>query len=571
MPLITDLKAFEEALGERLVATGKLDAGALLRARSVRQETDEPLHRLMPKLGLVAEGDLARAMANVLGLALMLPEDVPDTVLLGEHFRPEFLRNAGALILSEDDDCVLVALTDPLNEFVLQAVQNLAGKVVKVRIAIPAELEQAILRVHGSAEEISAVATVGVDDGIDLAADVARLRDLASGAPVIRLVGQMIARAVEMRASDIHIEPFENMLRVRFRLDGHLREVMSPPLSMHAALVSRIKIMANLDIAERRLPQDGRVNTSVRGAPVDLRVSIIPGFGGETVVLRVLDRNTVRLSFDALGISADHQSQLDRLFAQPHGIVLVTGPTGSGKTTSLYAALSKLNVPDVKILTVEDPIEYQISGINQVQVKPSIGLTFPYVLRSFLRQDPDILMVGEIRDAETAEIAVQAALTGHLVFSTLHTNDAASSVVRLTDMGIDNYLVSSTLIGVVAQRLVRRLCEECKEPIQLTPEMVEHFQLAELDQNQKLPKHIHRAAGAGCEKCGQTGYRGRTALLEVLEMNDEIGRLVLQNISVTSLREAAIDAGMTTLYADGMRRVLAGDTTIEEVLRVAKR
>jgi general secretion pathway protein E len=396
---------------------------------------------------------------------------------------------------------------------------------------------------------------------VDAEADVERLRDLASEAPVIRLVNRMIERAVEQRASDIHIEPFEGRLRVRYRVDGMLGETEAPAEKLAAAIVSRIKIMARLNIAERRLPQDGRIKVVVRGKEFDLRISTTPSLHGESVVMRILDRDGAVLDFKALGFRDDTLKSYLSALERPHGILLVTGPTGSGKTTTLYTSLIRLNSPERKILTVEDPVEYQLDGVLQIQVKPEIDLTFARALRSFLRQDPDILMIGEIRDLETAQIGVQAALTGHLVLSTLHTNDAAGAIARLMDMGVPDYLLTSTINGVAAQRLVRKLCPDCREASEPDAEL-----LARLDAGDNPPRVLYHAKG--CDHCKGTGYAGRAALVEVLVMDDALRRLVLQRADAREIEKAAVEGGMRTLYQDGLLKAAAGVTSIEEVLRV---
>ncbi|MEE8534852.1 MAG: ATPase, T2SS/T4P/T4SS family, partial [Kiloniellales bacterium] len=432
------------------------------------------------------------------------------------------------------------------------------------------EVESAIDRLYsrdgggdGDGESVEEVREAG--DGA-LEQDVERLKDLASEAPVIRLVNNLITRAVEMRASDIHIEPFEARLRVRYRIDGVVREVESPAERYRAAIVSRIKIMAKLNIAERRLPQDGRIKLVIRGSPIDLRVVTMPTMHGESVIIRILDRGSIALDFATLGISGPNFDAFLGMLEHPNGILLVTGPTGSGKTTTLYASLVRLNTPDKKILTVEDPIEYQLDGINQIQVKPDIGLGFANVLRSILRADPDIIMIGEIRDAETAEIAVQAALTGHLVLSTVHTNDAAGTVTRLLDMGVADYLLTSTLTGVAAQRLVRTLCRHCRTPYSALPELIEQLRLGRYtDRPEVMLYHAE-----GCEECSGTGYFGRTSIFETLVVDDAVRRLILQRLESNRLHQAAVEAGMRTMFDDGMGKALDGVTTIEEVLRVTR-
>ena len=458
-------------------------------------------------------------------------------------------------------------MADPLDRYALDAVRLIAGGTIHRRVAIPAELEAAIERLYGrerSAGQL--VETVGVSDDDPVEYDVERLKDLASEAPVIRLVNNLIAKAMEARASDIHIEPFEDRLRVRYRIDGVLREVEPPPGRFRAAIVSRIKIMARLNIAERRLPQDGRIKLAVRGTPIDLRIATVPTMHGECVVLRLLNREGVRLDFAALGLGGRNLDVYLTALERPHGILLVTGPTGSGKTTTLYASLVRLNIPERKILTVEDPVEYQLDGINQIQVKQSIGLGFPNLLRSLLRHDPDIIMVGEIRDVETAEIAVQAALTGHLVLSTLHTNSAVSSITRLLDMGVEDYLLTSTLNGVAAQRLVRTLCPHCREAYRALPEMVAQLGLRRFAGDADIILQRPR----GCDECTGTGYFGRTTIFETLIMSDTIRQLVLRHAESNELHRAAVEEGMRTMYEDGMIKALAGETSIEEVLKVTR-
>ena len=453
----------------------------------------------------------------------------------------------------------MLALADPLDRFTADAIAAATGLKVRIEVAVPIELEAALDRLC-PAEDTAAKgdAETGADP---LEEDTERLKDLASEAPVIRLVNQIIARAVETQASDIHIEPFEDALRVRYRYDGVLHEVESQPPRLAAAITSRIKIMARLDIAERRLPQDGRIRLAVRGQEVDFRISTVASMYGETVVLRVLDRSTVVFDYARLGLAEPVVARLSQALQLPNGIVLVTGPTGSGKTTTLYTGLLSLNSVTRKVVTIEDPIEYQLRGITQIQVKPQIGLTFASLLRSILRQDPDVIMVGEIRDIETAEIAVQAALTGHLVLSTLHTNSAAASITRLRDMGLEDYLITAVLRGVLAQRLLRRLCPDCRRPAAASPELNQRFGL---DDTHGPPVLWH---AVGCPHCRGTGYRGRQAIAEFLEPNDETARLVFARADHAAVERAAVAAGMTTMFQAGLEAALAGTTTIEEVVR----
>ena len=567
--VLDDLESFERALGERLIAAGKLERGGLERARKLRAESGERLAGLLAKLGLVSERDLAEAIAGELDLPLIGAREFPEAALYAERLSPRFLREAQVLPIAEEAGGLVVAMADPLNDYAADALRLVSGQELLPRVAVPGELEAAIDRLYGArAGALGRLAEAAGEDGDEgLELDVERLKDLASEAPVIRLVNQMITRAVEQRASDVHIEPFEASLRVRYRIDGVLRDVEAPPNRFRAAIVSRVKIMAKLNIAERRLPQDGRIKLAIRGTPIDLRVSTIPTMHGEGVVLRVLDRTGVQLDFETLGLVGEGLETFLGILERPHGIVLVTGPTGSGKTTTLYTSLVRLNSPDKKILTVEDPIEYQLDGINQIQVKPGIGLSFANVLRSILRQDPDIVMIGEIRDVETAHIAIQAALTGHLVLSTLHTNDAAGTITRLLDMGVEDYLLTSTLNGVTAQRLVRRLCPHCRTRAPAMAELVAHLGLERYtDHSQEIQLYHPK----GCEQCNETGYFGRNSLTEVLVVTDEIRRLILRHAEAQELHRAAVKEGMRTMYDDGMAKALDGLTTVEEVLRVTR-
>lgn len=549
-----------------LVHAGRLDAGGLDRALRLQSNASEGLLELLPRLGLISERDLAEAIAEHLGLSLVGQGDYPDLPVLEDKISARFLREARVLPLSVDSDGIALAMADPFNRFAIDAVRVLARLPVKPSVAVPAELEAATERLHGRDEVVTAQLvdiTAGADDD---AIDADRLKDLASEAPVIRLVNQLIFRAIDRRASDIHIAPAEDQLRVRYRIDGVLREVEAPPVKLRAAIVSRIKIMARLNIAERRLPQDGRAKIAVRGVPIDLRVATVPTMYGESVVMRLLNRDAVRLDFAALGIGGRNLDAYMKIIERPHGIVLVTGPTGSGKTTTLYASLVRLNTPERKILSVEDPVEYQLEGIDQIQVKPSIGLDFANILRSLLRHDPDIMMVGEIRDLETAEIAVQAALTGHLVLSTLHTNSAAASITRLLDMGVREFLLTSTVNGAAAQRLVRTLCRHCRAPFRPMPELVEQLGLSRYGGGTDIT--LYRPGG--CAECGGSGYYGRTSIFEILTVNDSIRSLILRHAEANELQRVAVEQGMHTMYDDGMMKALAGETTIEEVLKVTR-
>jgi general secretion pathway protein E len=559
-----DPARLEAVLTER----GLLSPQALERARRLEAESGERIDHIAAKLGLVTERDMAGAYAALLGKPLLTPADFPSAPVAAEQIRPAFLRQNRMLPVTEGETDLVVAMADPFDERAARALEFALDKRVDRRVGVPAEIEAAHERLYGDGKS----ATEGADEHAaqrgdeDRDADLERLKDLASEAPVIRLVNGMIARAVEMHASDIHIESAEARLRLRYRIDGVLREVEPPPARLKSAIISRVKIMAKLNIAERRLAQDGRIRLAIRGQEVDFRVSTTPSIHGESVVLRILDRGSLSLDFPSLGFDAELLARFRGVLAKPHGIVLVTGPTGSGKTTTLYTALTELNSPDSKILTVEDPVEYTLDGINQVQVQPQIGLTFATALRSFLRQDPDIMMIGEIRDLETAQIAVQAALTGHLVLSTVHTNDAAGAMTRLLDMGIEDYLLTSTINGVLGQRLVRCLCDRCREPYRASADLVERIGLASV--TDAVDPVLYRPVG--CEACGDTGYRGRTMILELLVMSETLRTLILRHVDARELQAAALSEGMQTMYAHGLRKALAGITSVEEVARVIR-
>ena len=551
-----------EALSGVLLERGLIDDKTLERARRVAGETGQRLDAVLTQLGLVSERGLAEALAAYLDLPMVTADRYPDVPLLVDRLKPRFLRKAHALPIAIEPDRLVLAMADPLDRFTRTAVAAATGRTVAIEIALPIELDAALNRLYPEAGGgVAEAPTGGTDEPLE--EDAERLKDLASEAPVIRLVNQMIARAVETQASDIHIEPFEDRLRVRYRYDGVLHEAESPATRLTAAITSRIKIMARLDIAERRLPQDGRLKLAVRGQEVDFRVSTIPSLYGETVVLRVLDRTAVEFDYAKLGLPPGVTANLQRLLDLPNGMVLVTGPTGSGKTTTLYTGLLNLNSIARKIVTVEDPIEYQLTGINQIQVKPQIGLDFANLLRSILRQDPDVIMIGEIRDLETAQIAVQASLTGHLVLSTLHTNSAAATVTRLRDMGLEDYLITAVIKGVLAQRLVRRLCPHCKHPVEAPPEMIERFGLER--RTTARPILLHHAVG--CAHCRGTGYRGRQAIAELLIPNEEIERLIFARADHGAIERAAVAGGMHSMFDAGIDAALEGITTVEEVVR----
>lgn len=564
-PVDTSAPILRSPLLDLLAENGKIDRREAERVNRLANETHEQTDILLTRLGLITEDALARLLSDLLGMPLVGRGEYPDSPLLENQLGIKFLREYRVLPLAETEQGLVVAMANPLDDYALNALRLATDKPIIARVGIPAEIEAAFeAMLAGSDVEVEALDIDSLGRLDDSGEDINRLRDLASEAPVIRLVNSIIGRAVESRASDIHIEPFERTLRVRYRIDGVLRDMQSPANNLRAAVVSRVKLMANLNIAETRLPQDGRIRLVNRGKEIDLRISTVPTMHGESVVLRILDKSGVDLGFDTLGFGETTLPRYLDILDRPHGIVLVTGPTGSGKTTSLYTSLLHLNNGEKKILTVEDPVEYQLDGVNQLQVKTQIGLTFANALRSFLRQDPDIIMIGEIRDVETAEIAVQAALTGHKVLSTVHTNDAASTITRLLDMGVEDFLLTSTINGITAQRLVRTICDHCREPIEVLPEIVKQFSL-ELYSGGGQISLYH---GRGCEHCSGTGYRGRTSILEVLDMTDPIRSLVLRRSESQEIRQAAIEQGMKTMHQDGLAKALSGITTLDEVLRV---
>jgi len=518
-------------------------------------------------------------MTNTLQKAFVEPDDgapeypkVSSSELLKQ---PNFVGNLSVKFLKEhlvyplrlEGDTLSVAIADPWDFRTLDAIRLATGYKLNVHVGEAKDLLEAIERFYGSGAAtmekiIDDMREEWVDiDGEDKE-DIDNLRYMASEAPIIKLVNLFITKAVEKRASDVHIEPFEDRLYVRYRVDGVLRDVDTPPRRLQSAIISRVKLMGNLNIAERRLPQDGRIRLRVSGREIDIRVSTIPTLYGESVVMRLLDRGSILMDMEQLGFPSRDLALFTRIIEKPYGMILVTGPTGSGKTTTLYAALQKISTHEKKVITIEDPVEYQLVGVNQIQVKPQIGLTFANGLRSIVRQDPDIIMVGEIRDAETAEIAIESALTGHLVLSTLHTNDAAGAITRLLDMGVEHYLVASSLEGVLAQRLVRLLCPMCKEPYRAVPQVLRELKTDIPDGDVTLyrPK--------GCPGCDQTGYRGRVGIFELLAVDDGIREAILSKTSSNIIRQKGMEQGMRLLREDGWDKVLRGLTSVEEVLRV---
>ena len=548
---------------DRLVAGGLLTREVGHRALQVQQETGDRIETVLTRLGMVSEQRLAHFFSASTGIPMMSAQQFPDQPLGLGIVAPRFLRDQHVLPVGEEEGRLLLAVANPLDPFARDALSFIMGSPVRLVIGMSSDIDAALDRLYGQAE-----AAAADEETLD-EEDLERFKDQASDAPVIRAVNRLISRAGEMQASDIHLEPMEDGLAVRFRVDGVMREMTPLPNAMKQAMVARIKVMASLNIAERRLPQDGRLRLAVRGHEIDLRVATAPTIHGESVVMRLLDRSNVALDFKALGFDDKQTKAVLDAIGKPHGIMLVTGPTGSGKTTTLYAALDQINTPGRKILTVEDPIEYRLRGVSQTQVQPGIGLTFASALRSFLRQDPDIIMVGEIRDLETAQIAVQAALTGHGILSTLHTNSAAAAVTRLLDMGMEPFLLTSTLNAVLAQRLVRRLCTHCHAPM---PHAREQLEAAGIDARlvADMPADADFRRPVGCEECGQSGYRGRSAIIELLEIGDRIADLVIKRAEARDIQRVAEREGMRSMLADGLAKAARGVTTIEEVLRVTR-
>jgi general secretion pathway protein E len=519
--------------------------------------------------GLISEEQYRGAVEEFLGIPFITIKDLPQEPVLINHLSLEFMKESKFIPIRLTENELAVAMSNPLDFYTIDAIRVATGYEVRVFYAREEGILWAIEQYYGSGttsmekiiEDMEHVPEYHAENE----EDVDHLRDMASEGPVIRLVNLIITRAIELRASDIHFEPFENQFRVRYRIDGVLHDVESPPKRLQSAIISRVKIMAKLNIAERRLPQDGRIILRVKGKEIDFRVSTIPTIYGESLVLRILDKSSIVLDVERLGFSEDTLRGFKELIQRPHGIILVTGPTGSGKTTTLYCALEKINSPEKKIITVEDPVEYQLDGVNQIQVKPSIGLTFANALRSIVRQDPDVILIGEIRDAETADIAIHSALTGHLVLSTLHTNDAPSAVTRLVDMGMEDFLLSSTIIGILAQRLVRVACPSCREPY--SPDQAI---LRELTGDEKGDQNLNLFEVKGCERCSHTGYWGRTGIFEFLKVSDAIQKLILEKKDSSVIREEARKHGMRTLREDGWVKVKQGVTTASEVIRVTQ-
>ncbi len=564
LSMATQTTAYQ-ALLDTLQEKGKLSAAELKKVERVKKSAaSESLPQLLVKLGLCSELDVADAFVESGQFEKVAADEYSLEMQLPETVSLRFLKFYHVIGLSHTEDTITLAMMDPEDQFVIDALKLATGKQIIAKVGLLSEIDAALEVQYG--EGRSQMDKIVDDLAIDEIGeeDLEHLKDLASEAPVIKMVNLIMQRAIETRASDIHIEPFEQSLKVRLRIDGVLQDIGAPPVKSTAAVISRIKIMAKLNIAERRLPQDGRIKVQMLGKELDLRVSTIPTMYGESVVIRLLDKENTVLDFASLGFSDSQAEQFIDVLTEPHGIILITGPTGSGKSTTLYAALKQLNTAERKIITVEDPVEYQLEGINQIQAKPQIGLTFASALRSIVRQDPDVIMIGEMRDLETARIAVQSALTGHLVLSTLHTNDAAGGITRLLDMGVEEYLLTSTVNGILAQRLVRKLCPECKEAFVPAPELVEEMKLRRFAQTNDIVLY----KPAGCPACGGLGYRGRMAIIEFLPMTDPLRKLIMAHEDAGVIQKLAMAEGMATMYEDGLLKVIQGSTTLEEVLRV---
>ncbi|WP_019868126.1 type II secretion system ATPase GspE [Methylovulum miyakonense] len=554
-----------ESLLHALQTKGKLSASELKKVERVKKSSmGDSLPQLLVKLGLCSEADVADAFVESGQFEKIVPDQYPMEMQLPDSVSLRFLKQFHVIGLHQDEHDVTVTMMDPEDQFVIDALKLATGKNIHVKVGLLSEIDTALEVQYGEGRSQMDKIVDGLtmeDIGEE---DLEHLKDLASEAPVIRMVNLIMQRAIETKASDIHIEPFEQTLKVRLRVDGVLQEIEAPPVKSTAAVISRIKIMAKLNIAERRLPQDGRIKVQMLGKELDLRVSTIPTMYGESVVIRLLDKENTVLDFQALGFAGIHLQRFLDVLALPHGIILITGPTGSGKSTTMYAALKQLNTSARKIITVEDPVEYQMEGINQIQAKPQIGLTFASALRSIVRQDPDVIMIGEMRDLETARIAVQSALTGHLVLSTLHTNDAAGGVTRLQDMGLEEYLLTSTVNGILAQRLVRKLCVHCKAPFVPPPELVDELRLRRFAPEGEIVLY----KPVGCPACNGMGYRGRMAIIEFLPMTDPVRKLILAREEAGAIQKLAVAEGMQTLYENGLDKVVQGVTTLEEVMRV---
>ncbi len=563
-----------EDLGSLLVNEGFITERQLEKAKADSERRGEPLQRTLVSMGFVSDKDIVESMGKQMGVAFVDLDRIELDTDLARSIPEHLAQRYKVIPVAQKDNRLTLAMVDPLNVLAIDDIRLITGFDIEPVIGTEEEILKAIARLFGvtdmvavedQVKEISATefGAMEVEDEVEEEIALDKLKELVDEAPIVRVVNLIISQAINDKASDIHIEPEARSVRVRYRVDGVLHDVMSPPKHIQAPMVSRIKIMASMDIAERRIPQDGKIHLRHDGREFDLRVSTVPTIHGEKVVMRILDKGSVMLGLNKLGFSEENQRLFEDVVERPYGMILVTGPTGSGKSTTLYSCLNKLNTGTTNILTIEDPVEYQLPGVNQVQVNTKANLTFASALRSFLRQDPDIIMVGEIRDQETARIAVEAALTGHLVLSTLHTNDASGAVSRLVEMGVEPFLVASSVIGVLGQRLARTICPNCKEAYTPAPEAVKRFGLAMYSDSE-----LSFYRGRGCDHCKMTGYRGRTGIHELMPMSDRVRGLVLHRSSTAEIKQAAMEEGMRTMQDDGLNKVLAGITSMEECLRV---
>jgi type IV pilus assembly protein PilB len=548
-------------LGDILLDSGLVTQQQLAEAYEEHQRAGRALGRVLVEKGVLTESQLVAALAQQIGLKFVDLSDYPVDGAAIASVPPAVCRRYNALPIGYEDGRLLVAMSDPANVFAIDDIRSITGAEVKPVVATKSDVTAAINRYHrvdGDLDDLTMSMEAEEDD------ELSNIKEVVEDAPIVKFVNLLITQAIQDRASDIHIEPTERDLRVRFRIDGVLHEIMRSPKNIQSGVISRLKIMAEINIAERRIPQDGRLSVTTNGKKIDLRVATLPCVWGEKVVMRVLDNSTAMLKLSDLGFADDNYERYAQSFTKPYGMMLVTGPTGSGKSTTLYATLNIVSRPEINVITVEDPVEYRIPGINQVQTNPKAGLTFASALRSILRSDPDVVLIGEVRDHETAQIAIEAALTGHLVLSTLHTNDAPSAITRLTEMGVEPFLVGSALDCVLAQRLARRLCTKCREAYTPEPDTLMAARFPWHD-GMDLPT-IYRAIG--CSACSKTGYRGRLALHEVMPISEEIERLTVERASAVEIGRVAREQGMATLRDDGMAKVMAGVTTLEEILRV---
>jgi len=551
-------------LGQILLEQGLLEQDQLDRALEEHRNTPKSLGRVLIDLGYIRERDLVRALAEQVGLEFVDLTEYRIDPGIATLIPEAICRRYRALAIGERDGKLLVAMSDPANVYALDDIRTITGRDVQPVVATANDVEQAIAKFTGAGDQVEALASEAVE-ALEREADLSDVEAAVEDAPIVKLVQAIMNQAVTDRASDVHIEPTEKDVRVRFRVDGVLHEVMHSPKSIQGGLISRLKVMADLNIAEKRVPQDGRVSIRVGTKQLDLRLATLPTVFGEKIVIRILDKSNALLKLSDLGFQQHAYDRYEEAFRKPYGAILVTGPTGSGKSTTLYATLNIVNSVDKHIVTIEDPVEYRLPGVNQIQVNPKAGLTFASALRSILRADPDIILIGEIRDRETAMIAVESALTGHLVLSSLHTNDAPSAISRLTEMEVETFLVASAVDVVVAQRLARLLCEKCREPHVPTPE--ELREAGVIDARHEGGQFFR---AVGCNACSNTGYRGRFGLYEVMPMTEEIERLTVERASSNAIREVAIDQGMRTLREDGLEKAAAGLTSIEEIARVVK-